>query len=56
MIAVGKLQNNNHWILCKINITGTSPARRDDIVFDGEYIFDSDQLLYGGITILSNIK
>lgn len=28
---------------------GTRPARRPDIPFDGETIFDSDQLLWGGV-------
>jgi NAD(P) transhydrogenase len=28
---------------------GTRPARRSDIPFDGEVIFDSDQILWGGI-------
>ena len=28
---------------------GTRPARREDIPFDGETIFDSDQILWGGV-------
>lgn len=28
---------------------GTRPARREDIPFDGKTIFDSDQILWGGI-------
>lgn len=28
---------------------GTRPARRDDIPFDGKTIFDSDQILWGGV-------
>lgn len=28
---------------------GTRPARREDIPFDGKTIFDSDQLLWGGV-------
>ncbi|GLD96277.1 hypothetical protein PINS_up004960 [Pythium insidiosum] len=28
---------------------GTRPARRDDIPFDGQTVFDSDQILWGGV-------
>ena len=28
---------------------GTRPARRDDVEFDGTRVFDSDQILWGGV-------
>lgn len=35
----------NKFLVC----VGTRPARRPDIPFDGKTVFDSDQLLWGGV-------
>lgn len=50
-------QRHSHANVCKRVLTadkfliavGTRPARRPDIPFDGKRIFDSDQILWGGV-------
>lgn len=50
-------QRHNVANVCKRVLTadkfliavGTRPARRDDVEFDGKRVFDSDQILWGGV-------